>query len=249
MTNRTISRLRIFALVSGAIALSGIARAASLNISPINIDIPVYERSAGAVSIGNRGTAPVSLQIRIVRWRQEGGKQILEPTRDVIANPPAMTIPGEQTYTIRLARLSNVPLQAEESYRLLVDELPPPIDPNNPPQGVRMLLRTSLPIFFSAKNIAPKPAWTLTSANGRLSLRISNNGNRHIKLVDLAVEGPSGRITFNAAGIDGYVLPGATSTYVSEPLAAPLAPGTQMTITTAKGTPFEVREAVILSGT
>lgn len=238
---------RIAAAFLSVTLIGSTAWAASLQISPINIFINAPDK-AGAVSIGNRNEAPVALQIRVVRWTQRDGQQVFEPARDIIANPPAMTIPGNQTYTIRLARLVPLPPATEESYRLLIDELPAPSDPATPGNGVRMLLRTSLPVFIAAKGIAPKIAWRLRAVDGRLELQATNSGNRHIKLVDLAAEGPAGRVKFNASGIESYVLPGSTIAYKSEPLGASYAPGTQMTITTAKGTPFEVREPVTLSG-
>ena len=230
-----------------SLPLCGAAWAASLLVSPINLFV-IAPGKAGAISISNQNKAPVRLQIRIFRWRQQNGEEVLEPTRDVIVNPPSMMIPPEQTYTIRVARLAPAAVTAEESYRVIIDELPSPIDPDAPGQGVRMLLRTSLPVFYADKTAAPKIAWRLWSAGGKLNLEAANSGTRHIKLVDLAIEGPQGRIKFNAAGTDAYVLPGSTLRYAALPGTVSYAPGSTVTITTAKGTPFEVREQISVSG-
>ena len=222
--------------------------AASLVVSPINLFV-VAPSKAGAISISNQNKAPVRLQIRIFRWRQQNGEEVLEPTRDAIVNPPSIIIPPEQTYTIRVARLTPAPTAAEESYRVIIDELPSPVDPNTPGQGVRMLLRTSLPVFFAAKTAAPKTSWRLWSEGGKLNLEAANSGTRHIKLVDLAIEGPQGRIKFNAAGTNAYVLPGSALRYAAMPGTVSYMPGSAVTITTAKGTPFEVRQQVTVMGT
>ena len=227
-------------------SLGGGAWAFSLSFSPINLFV-VAPYKAGAVSLSNQAKDPVRLQVRIFRWKQVNGEEVLEPTRDVIANPPSMTIPGEQTYTIRVARISAAPITTEQSYRILIDELPSPINPTGAKIGVRMLFRTSLPVFFSTKAVAPKIAWRLWSAGGKLNLDAVNSGTRHIKLVDLAIEGPQGRTTFNAAGTDAYVLPGSTLRYTSASGPVSYTPGTMVTITTAKGTPFEVKQQVAVS--
>lgn len=230
-----------------SLALGGVAWAASLVVSPINLFV-IAPGKAGAISISNQNKTPVRLQIRVFRWRQQGGEEILDPTRDAIVNPPSMTIPPEQTYTIRVARLAPAQVTAEESYRVIIDELPSPIDPNTQQQGVRMLLRTSLPVFFADKAAIPKIAWRLWSEGGKLNLEATNSGTRHIKLVDLSVEGPQGRIKFNAAGTNAYVLPGSTLRYAAMPGTVSYAPGSAVTITTAKGTPFEVHEQISVAG-
>ena len=228
-------------------ALHGSASGALLQVSPINLFV-IAPGKAGAVSLANQSKAPVRLQIRIFRWRQKDGEEVLEPTRDVIANPPSMEIPPEQTYTIRIARIAPAPVGPEESFRLIVDELPAPIDPKGPPQGVSLLLRTSLPVFFNTKDAAPKVAWRLWSKDGKLTLQATNSGTRHIKLINLAIEGPQGRTQFSAAGTSAYVLPGSTLRYQTLASDAPnYAPGTVVKLTTVKGSLFEVVEQLTVS--
>lgn len=234
-------------LAAAVLAFGNATRAVALGVSPINLFV-FTPGKAGAVSLTNRNKEPVRIQVRVFRWRQRDGNEVLEPTRDVIANPPSTIIPPEQTYTVRIARMVAAPALDEESYRLIIDELPSPVDPAAPFSGVRMLLRTSLPIFFSAKAVTPKIAWRLWSADGKLNLEAANSGNRHIKLVDLAIEGPQGRTKFNAAGTDSYVLPGSTLRYAAAPGGASYPPGTVVTIITAKGTPFAVSEQIIVTG-
>ena len=236
----TLAAVALFGLCGGAWALS-------LGISPINLFVIAPDKT-GAMSLSNQTKVPARLQIRVFRWTQKDGVEVLAPTRDVIANPPSMEIPPDQTYTVRVARISRVPLGAEESYRLILDELPSPIDPTAPVEGVRMLLRTSLPVFFSSKAVTPKIAWRVWNADGKLNIEAVNSGTRHIKLVDLAVEGPQGRTTFNSAGSNAYVLPGSTLRYASMTGATSYPVGTMVTITTAKGIPFEVKQQVAITG-
>lgn len=229
------------------LALQGSAIAASLGVSPINLHV-VAPAQAGAISLANNGSTPVRLQVRIFKWRQQGIDPVLEPTLDVIASPPNTSIPAGATYTIRIARTAKAPVATEESYRLLIDELPSAASSEVPSNAVRFLLRTSIPVFFAAKAAAPRVTWKLTSVGGKLALEATNSGDRHLKLTDLAVEGPEGRITLNAAGANAYLLPGATARF--EPLSPgkTLKPGSVATITTAVGTPFAVKETITVTG-
>lgn len=213
--------------------------AGSLVVSPINL-LVISPSKAGAISLTNQDKQPTQLQIRIYRWRQQDGKEVLEPTRAVVANPPSMTIPSDQTYTVRIARLGAAPIGLEESYRLVIDELPPPIDPQPERQnglkslGVGLLLRTSLPVFFQAKSATPKISWRIWNADGKLNLEATNAGDRHIKLVGLAVKGPQGVTKFNAAGSNAYVLPGSTLRYEALSDGPTFPVGTAVTITSLK---------------
>jgi fimbrial chaperone protein len=241
----TIAAIALVAMIG--LALQGAAIAASLGVSPINLHV-VAPAQAGAVSLANNGSAPVRLQVRIFKWRQQGIDPVLEPTLDVIASPPTTNIPAAATYTIRIARIAKTPIGTEESYRLIVDELPAAGNAESSTNSVRFLLRTSIPVFFAAKSAAPRVAWKLTSISGKLVLEASNTGDRHIKLTDLAIEGADGRIPFSAAGANAYLLPGSTARF--EPLSPgkALTPGSVATITTAVGTPFAVKETITVSG-
>lgn len=238
------STIGLLVMAVASVTVGSATWAASVSVSPVNLFV-IAPSKAGAVSISNQNKAPVRLQIRVFRWRQKDGKDVLEPTRDVIANPPSMEIPGEQTYTIRVARASAAPLGPEESYRLIIDELPSSSGPASPDAGIRMLLRTSLPVFFETKATAPKMTWRLWSANGKLTLEATNSGDRHIKLVDLAVEGPLGATKFNAAGTNSYVLPGSTLRYEALPGGPAHAVGTTVTITSSRATALDdVRQQI-----
>lgn len=224
---------RSTALMVAGCLVTAPAIAASLSFSPVGLDLPVGQKAA-AITLTNNATAPVSLQIRVYKWAQADGRDVLTPTRDVIASPPAAKVPGGAAYTIRILRQTATP--TPESYRLMIDELPRPIDPNAGPQGVSMLLRTSLPIFFTPDKAVAHIQWKLWSDAAGLHLEGRNDGQRHIRLADLAVETAQGRLAFGT-GLSGYILPGATRRFDAKPgpAAPPLAPGSEATVTARTG--------------
>lgn len=226
---------RSTALMVAGCLMTAPAIAASLSISPVILDLPIGQKAA-AITLTNNATAPVSLQIRVYKWSQADGRDVLTPTRDVLASPPAATVPGGAAYTIRILRQAATP--TAESYRLMIDELPKPIDPNAPSRGVAMLLRTSLPIFFTPEGAAARVRWKLWSDADGLHLEGRNEGQRYIRLANLAVETAQGRVSFGT-GLAGYILPGATRRFNAKPgAAAPppqLAPGSEATVTAKTG--------------
>lgn len=241
---RCITRASLFAAVTSTALAPSFA--ASLTFSPVGVDVQAPGK-AGNMSLINNSDTPTRVQIRIFKWTQVDGKDVLEPTRDVVASPPVALIPPGAKYTLRVARIAAAPVAGEESYRLLIDELPPPIDPRTGSSGVQLLLRASIPAFFSDAAAKPSVEWRVWNEGGKLHVTASNKGNLHLKLTDFTVDGPSGSTKISATGSGAYVLTGSTLTYESEPGAPTYPVGTQVTVNAAKGTPFAVRQQVAIS--
>src|SRR5919108_454317 len=98
-------------------------RAAALQVEPVLIDVTA-PGAASTITLRNEGTAPINVQVRIFRWSQIDGKESLEPTEDVVASPPAVTLSAKTNYITRIVRVTKRPVVGEESYRILVDQLP-----------------------------------------------------------------------------------------------------------------------------
>lgn len=220
----------------------------SFGFSPVGLIINNPD-NAGSITISNNETSkPLRIQNRIFRWRQVNGEDVLEPTRNVIASPPAVVIPPGQKYTFRVVRIAKEPLSLEESYRLSISELPEPIDADKRTTGVHVLINASLPVFFAPQKSTPKVEWRVWCQGGRMHLQASNRGNTHIQLIALTVEGPKGRTPIEAAGLKAYVLPGSTSSFASTNDAPEYDVGTTVTIVTDKGSQYPIRERVLVSG-
>jgi fimbrial chaperone protein len=222
------------------------AQAASITITPVGVMVTSPEK-AGNVSLINNSDSATRVQIRIFRWKQVDGKEVLEQTRDVVASPPVASIPPGAKYTLRLARVAATPVAGEESYRLLIDELPAPIDPKSGASGVQLLLRASIPAFFRTSEAKPDVQWRVWKEGGKLHVAATNRGNRHLKLTEFAVEGPSGPTKMIATGSNAYVLPGSTLTYESASGAPDYPVGTPVTVIAAKGSPDSVRSQTVLA--
>lgn len=197
-----------------------IADASSLQITPVNIEVPA-PGAASKVTLANAGAEQLSAQIRVFKWVQKNGKDILEETRDVVASPPAMKLgPGKKT-VIRVVRVSKTPAAKEESYRLIVDEIPAPPKPGQ--AGVGFAIRYSVPVFFSKPGEDVDLKWKATVSNGQLTLKAENAGGRRIRLASLKAVGSNGKSVSFGSGLSGYVLGQSLKTWTAK--AKSIAPG------------------------
>ena len=195
---------RMFAALL-VLVLPAAASAASLQVTPVTVDLNAG-RKAATLTLTNVDSEPVNVQARIFRWTREGGQERLEPTTDVVASPPMTRMAPGAVQTIRVVRVSNTPARAEESYRILIDELP---DPERQRAGeVAMVLRQSIPIFFADRSGAPKVSWRVEPRAGGHDLVARNSGARRLRIADLQLRNPAGGVLYGQPGLAGYVLAG-----------------------------------------
>jgi fimbrial chaperone protein len=153
-----------------------------------------------------------------MKWTQLNGSDVTLPTQDVVASPPFITLQPMQQYQVRIVRTDSAPLQAEESYRVLIDEIPDAHEVR--PGTVNLVLRQSLPVFFSGvPSRTSNVTWTLPRSGSALSLVARNTGTRRMRISDLTLEG-GGAQFYHADGLIGYVLPGAERRWTIAPTAA-----------------------------
>lgn len=127
-----------------AMGASGIAFANDLTVSPTSLRVAADSKVA-TLTIKSGGPGASLGQVRVVRWIRDGGDGRLEPTRDVVASPPALQMAPNQEMTIRLVRTATRPVSGEECYRVLVDQLPAARQAG---QMVAFNFRHSVPLCF-----------------------------------------------------------------------------------------------------
>ncbi len=201
--NSRLATASIFGMALAAtVASASAVQAAQLHVRPVGIQLTA-PAAASKLVLTNKGRAPLSAQVRIFRWTQKNGRDVLQRTRMVVASPPLLKMRPMREHIVRVVRLSKTPVQGEESYRLLVDEIP---QKKRAGSGVTFALRYSIPVFFTqAGATPPKLSWSASMRNGRLVLRAANAGQRHDKISKLRVV-LNGRARTLHAGLAGYVL-------------------------------------------
>jgi len=176
---------RLRAVMGAAIAgsciwsLAQTAVAGTLRLAPVQVEV-APNRQFCSLSLSNDGMEPAIVQIRGYGWtKDKEGNDLLDRANGPAVNPAIVNIPTGETRLIRCS-LPNRAGPVEESYRLIIDELPS-ADPA--PGTVKTLLRISIPVFRAPAGAAPAVGWSVEKASdGAMRLFIANSGNRHAQI-------------------------------------------------------------------
>lgn len=222
MKHSLLPTLAIISLLMGATPVA--QSAATVLLWPID-PILTADKNATELWIENQGAAATTMQVRIVRWQQEGGHERYQQQQDVVASPPILRIDRGGKQLIRLIKQSAVPQGKEQAYRIIVDEIPQPVDNSKPQIGLRLQMRYSIPLFVYGQGMPVVAegenhvqvdqrnlSWSLTSLDGKPAIEVRNRDLVHVRLSQVSVrQGGSEREV--APGLLGYVLPGQTRSW------------------------------------
>src|SRR5690606_31082397 len=101
---------------------AGLASAATLQISPVSIELGPDEPGA-AVTLRNPGSTPMFGQLRVYAWDQQDGQDVLAPTQSLAASPPLLQVPPGSEQLVRIVRTGAAEAGKESAYRILIDEI------------------------------------------------------------------------------------------------------------------------------
>jgi fimbrial chaperone protein len=206
-------------LAGSLLALTVVATAASakgqLQARATLLELGV-DSAAGRLTLANTGDAPVTAQVRVFAWAQQGGQDRLAPTTAIVLSPPIVKIPPNGEQVVRIVRQGPAPAGRDQTYRVVVDELPDRSRPNATAISFRM--RFVLPLFV--RDAVAKPP-SLTCGIERLDqatvLTCSNSGGRAAQLGATTLLGAGGQKYELTPGLFGYVLPVSARRWTLDP--------------------------------
>jgi fimbrial chaperone protein len=222
--------MRRFSAFTFAVLLLGSssACAGTLSVSPVLVQVPAPAKTS-SVKLHNQSEALLPVQLRLFRWVKHAGADKLVPTTDVVASPPAVRLKPGREYTVRIVRVAKTSVKGEESYRLVVDQIPVPSDMNG--TNVKFVVRHSIPVFFSEPQAMPPTlSWRAHLAGERLVITARNDGERRARLGGLTVKSSSGATRSFGEGLSGYVLGKSTARWTANSSSKGFRPGSTLTI-------------------
>jgi fimbrial chaperone protein len=181
------------------------AQAGTFAVSPVRATLSVKQQ-VGALTVRNDGTEPAMVQLDVVSWSQRDGKDFYTPTREILATPPIFTVPAGGSQVVRVGLRRAPDPRRELTYRLYLQEVPPPPKPDF--QGLQVALRIGVPVFV----LPPAPAkpvlrWQAShTPQGQLQISLTNSGNAHIQVANFKLM-PAGGEPFSTEQVAAYVLP------------------------------------------
>jgi fimbrial chaperone protein len=166
-----------------AVASSFIASPITFNLSP--------NKPMSILRLTNNGESDLRLQVHAVKWGTDGYNETQVDTDDIILNPPVFMLkPGQQQF-MRFGLRSVVPTAKEQSYRLIVDEIPDETSVGKS-VGIRTALRISIPVFIDPVQKDARVTWHLIRKENRYVLVCDNSGNTHLKINGFIVSDDKG---------------------------------------------------------
>jgi fimbrial chaperone protein len=181
------------------------AGAQSLSVLPVNIFLPPGQ-SATSLTVTNHGTSETAIQIRAFAWNQNNGEDQLTSSDAVVVSPPLASIAPGATQVVRLI-LRKPPQGQESTYRILVDQIPPPAEAGI----VHIVLRLSMPIFAQPTTRAVAHVqFHLEYDAGQVYLVGVNDGLRHEAIRDIELITGAGDKLKSDSGVSPYILAGQT---------------------------------------
>ena len=193
------------------ILFAGAGSAASLRVAPVVLDLKA-PTAASTIRVWNDEHRAINVQIRVFRWSQRNGEDVYEATNDVVASPPITTLQPGGENLVRIVRTSKRPVQAEESYRVIVDELP---DLSRRQSGtVILVVRHSIPVFFGPADArGADPSWSVRRVPGGYQVTVENSGTQRLRVSNLTLS-DNQRVLARQDGLVGYVLGNGTARWV-----------------------------------
>jgi fimbrial chaperone protein len=223
----------LLAALAGGRAGQGQDVLQGLTVIPVTFELTPGQMTA-VLNIQNHTDIETDFQVRPFAWDQSGGDDHLTPTNDLIVSPPLgrIAVGGQQVVRLVLRR----PAQGQEtSYRILIDQVPPPPRPG----VVNMALRLSIPVFVEppTRNAA-HVQWSIQSDGAAYYLVAVNSGGRHEAFRNMVLTSADGRPIALEPNVSPYVLPHATRRW--RILTANFAPSREALRLTARAGPGPV---------
>ncbi|MEJ2898254.1 molecular chaperone [Acinetobacter sp. NS-4] len=192
-------------------------QAASLQVAPILIEFSSADK-AKELWLTNTGSTNIRAQVRVQQWTQQNSQDNLAATKNLIASPLITEVKPGQRQLVRLIKPAATPINQEQAFRLIVDELPDNKSNNNK-TGLNILLQYSIPVFYKT-NQKPMINQGITSidrvqfkyAKGQLTA--TNLSNSYIRLSQLSYVSGNGKKSPLFPGLVGYVLVGQTMSWI-----------------------------------
>jgi len=206
MTNFFPSRtVCVFALLAAFIA--PVALAGQFSVAPVRIFMAPKERAA-AITITNESDEPLVMQADVFTWKQKpDGEDDLAPSEDLFLSPPIIKLAPHARQVVRLAVLKPAASPEQQTYRMIVREVPEANSPDKAVQ-VQIALAFSLPVFITPPDVRRDLTCSIErSSADTASATCQNAGKAYVQPREFTLVSTSGaKLASRDSG--GYILPG-----------------------------------------
>lgn len=168
----------------------GRMRASALTIEPVLVEL-TPTRQVASITVSNLSDHSEKLQAEVLFWQQSKGADQYTETDALYVIPAIAEIAAGGTQVFRVASRGPMPSTVEQSYRLILEELPDEGGRTQTGSVINLKYRFSLPLFISPlEAVQTDLRWSLCAVpTNKDCIQLDNRGNRRIRLSELTVSG------------------------------------------------------------
>jgi fimbrial chaperone protein len=177
-----LARALFFATLAALFALlAGMGHAQAFQVRPVRLDLGARQ-PASQLLVTNPTARTLLIQAEAFDWSQDKDQEILNPSTNLIVNPPIFELaPGAQQ-VVRVGMRRAIEGGVQKHHRVWLSQVATPGADSE--SGVQMLLRVSLPVFVTGSGTgAPQAVWHRQAVSGAIEL--GNSGQRHLHVREL----------------------------------------------------------------
>lgn len=205
-----VTRLKQFLTPLLAIAVllgaAAPAWAGLFSVTPVRIYMTPRDRAV-AVTINNEGDEELVMQADIYQWKQKaGGEDDLTLTEDLILSPPIIKLAPRSRQVVRLAMLKPQRSADQQTYRLIVREIPE-AKPAEKDIQLQIALAFSMPVFITPPGAKRQMDCSAArAAPDTVRVECANTGNAYAQPREFVLTSAAG-VALATRDSGGYILP------------------------------------------
>lgn len=193
------------------LAAATFSQAGSIQLTPVRVNLSNAAK-VEILTVHNTGSEDSVMQVTLSKWSLDGEQYEYELSQDLVITPSTFRLAPNQQQIVRIGLRGSPPQGIEDAYRLVVEEVPPPIVPGS--TGARMIVRHDLPVFVAPIDAqAASLDFTIECTDAGAQLNVTNIGNVHAHLRSVELEdSTAGTLLANWEAFD-YLLPAAQKSW------------------------------------
>jgi fimbrial chaperone protein len=168
-------------------------------ISPVVVEFgPKQKIATVRITLSDKAIKPMRLQAQLLEWQQDlQGAPVTRPNDELIVTPRIAELKPGQQQILRVALRGSLPAETEKAYRLVLEDVAQPSSADlGGGAAINFRMAYDLPVMVAPRGAAVQalrwrvcPADTAPRAAKGICVRVTNAGNRRVKVTSVAVSG------------------------------------------------------------
>ncbi|MCA0403673.1 MAG: fimbria/pilus periplasmic chaperone [Proteobacteria bacterium] len=179
----------------------------AVGVSPTRLSLST-KTPIVTLTLTNENKTPLTMQLKLVSWRQDKGKDVYASSYDLIVTPQIFNIPPKGIQLVRLGLDKPLFSNKISAYRLFVDEVVTSKEVK--PGQLKMAIRLSIPVIIEPLvPVKQSLIWRREQLKDKTKISVENKGNNIIFISSLQGLTANKKAIMKPLRTFTYLLPGS----------------------------------------